>query len=145
MKRTAVTMGALLLTVFAVASTASAASGDYVAGTGDALVLCQAEDAVGACFGGQTFAVATDATSVDIDVEDDLAENNPPGAFYQFRDANDEILDETGGFCGSTTASVPANAVTLQVFVGTAFAPLDCSSNPIGVATTGTIVASFSS
>lgn len=140
MRTTTIFAAAALMTVVAVAPAASAASGDYIAGTGDVQIFCQTEDALGACLGGQIFDVPGDATSVDVRIDDDNVAN--AGGFYQFADANDEVLT-SGGFCSSTSVGVPSGAVTLAIFVDTAFGPLDCPENPPGFATTGTISATF--
>lgn len=139
MRTTTLVAAAMLVTVVAVAPAASADSGDYIAGTGDARIVCDTEAVLGACLGGQIFDVGS-GDSVDVSIDDDNVAN--VGGFYQFADQNDEVLD-SGGFCSDTSVSVPSGAVSLAVFVDTGFGPLDCPANPPGFASTGTITADF--
>lgn len=148
MRATALLLAASMLTVLAaptaVASTTT--EGDYIAGTGDAVLFCEAqgvdiEAQLGACIGGQTFEI--EGETVDAAIEDDnLAD---VGGFHQLVDADGNVVgDASGAFCGSVEdVSVPDGAVALEVYVDTGFGPLDCLENPPGTATTGTITATW--
>ena len=61
-------------------------------------------------------------------------------ATYQFYDAAGDWLGEAVGFCGETTAVIPAGAVFLDVAAGYTFDPLLCGAT---FATSGTATAAF--
>jgi hypothetical protein len=143
MTRTVAAVAALVaLTALAPAATAGATeSGDYVAGTGDLAISCEAEPELGACVGGQILDARVGA-EVTITVEDQATPAT--GAYYQFLDRNGERIEGAyGGFCTETTVANPLAAETLEVFVDTALAPLDCLGDPTAVATAGTITATW--
>jgi hypothetical protein len=113
----------------------------YLGGTGDAAWLaCPDPDCPAEYVGGAPFTLEGDESSAAIVIQDDV--NAFVGGFYEVRDANDVALS-SGSFCGSTTATIGAGAVSLQVFVDEAFGLIDCGSAR-GFGVKGTITVTFS-
>lgn len=131
-----------VLVLLVAAPAALGASGDYIAGPGDLIVVCPKDELATECLGGHSFDVPTSASDANISVDDDVTDTT--GAFYQFQDADNSTL-ASGGFCDQTNQTVPADSTELNVYVDGAFSVVDCGpAEQPAVATTGTIQVDWS-
>ena len=130
-----------------------AASEDYVAGfVGDATILCKNETPAGVNVGGACFQTGGSKSSVRVTVNDLLvgtvgfwyAEYNSAGDCQTPDPDVEGLCNLQGGFCDTQLLSLaPSTRSIVVVLDGPAFGPLDCPDPP-GMATAGTIVATFS-
>lgn len=136
--------GALALASTLGSASAHTVSRDYVAGTGDLVVLPQAllDDCTNPApvsIGGACLIVTGHTSITRITIAD--ASGRPVGGAYGFRTADGAAIGNDTGFCGSKTLpiGIPSSAFRMFVWVDTVLGLLDCPNALPGSATTGTI------